>query len=85
VDLFEELDCLDTYQLRGLCEYFMGYIPETLPQVTPEDGITSAEIMGVIRKHLPDFAAAGTDVCKFVEDRLLTNLEEGSKLETLQD
>lgn len=85
VDMIENLDCLDSYQLRGLCSYFMGHIPETLAQITPADGITSAEIMGVIRKHLPDFAEAGEDVCKFVENRLLTKLEEGSKLETLQD
>ena len=85
VDLIENLDCLDSYQLRGICEYFMGYVPQTLPHITPADGITSAEIMGVIRKHLPEFSEAGEDVCKFVEDRLLTKLEEGSKLETLQD
>ncbi len=85
VDLTENLDCLDDYQLRGICEYFMGHVPFTLPWIKPADGITSAEIMGVIRKHLPDFAEAGEDVCKFVEDKLLTNLEEGSKLETLQD
>jgi chaperone BCS1 len=85
VDLIENLDCLDSYQLRGICEYFMGHVPQTLPQITPDDGITSAEIMGVIRKHLPEFSEAGDDVCKYVEDRLLTKLEEGSKLETLQD
>jgi len=84
VDMTENLDCLDNFQLRGLCEYFMGYVPDTLAPIAVADGITSAEVMGVIRKHLPDFADAGEDVCKFVEDRLLTNLEEGSKLETLQ-
>jgi hypothetical protein len=85
VDLMEELNCLDNAQLRGLCSYFMGVIPENLPSITPDDGITSAEVMGVVRKHLPDFKNASEDMVKFVEDRLLTNLEEGSKLETLQD
>jgi hypothetical protein len=80
VDMTETLDCLDNFQLRGLCEYFMGYIPENLPEVTPYDNITSAEIMGVIRKHLPDFAEAGEDVCKFVENKLLTKLEASAKL-----
>lgn len=85
VDLIENLDCLDNFQLRGLCEYFMGHVPQELAPITPDDGITSAEIMGVIRKHLPEFSKAGEDVCKFVEDRLLTTLEVRSKLETLQD
>lgn len=74
VDLMEELDCLDTYQLRGLCEYFIGYVPEDLPQITPEDGITSAEVMGEVRKHLPHFENAGPDIVKFVEDKVLTKL-----------
>ena len=75
VDLTENLDCLDTYQLEGLCEYFMGHIPEGLPTITPADGITSAEIMGVIRKHLPDFAEAGEDVVDFVAKKVLTSMD----------
>ena len=75
VDLTENLDCLDTYQLEGLCEYFMGHIPKGLPTITPADGITSAEIMGVIRKHLPDFAKAGDDVVDFVEKKVLTSID----------
>lgn len=80
VDLTENLGCLDTYQLRGLCEYFMGHIPENLPQITPEDGITSAQIMGVMRKHLPEFSEAGDDVVQFVTDKLLTSIDESAKL-----
>jgi chaperone BCS1 len=80
VDLTEHLNCLDDYQLRGLCEYFMGHVPEDLPVITPEHGITSAEIMGVIRKHLPEFSAAGDDVVKFVTERVLTKLEEPTKV-----
>jgi DNA polymerase III delta prime subunit len=72
VDLLEELNCLDNNQLRGLCEYFMGVIPENLPEITPEDGITSADVMGVIRTHLPDFENAADDMVKFVNDKLLT-------------
>jgi chaperone BCS1 len=71
VDLEEHLDCLDDSQLRGLCEYFMDTIPEGLPHITPEDGISSAEVMGVVRKHLPDFENAGPDMVEFVEDKLL--------------
>lgn len=75
VDLLEELNCLDDSQLRGLCEYFMGLIPEDLPTITPEDGITSAEVMGVIRKHLPDFENAGPDMVTFITEKVLTKLD----------
>lgn len=74
VDLKEKLDCLDSRQLRGLCEYFMGEIPENLPNITPDDKITSAEVMGVIRSHLPDFENAAEDMVRYVEDKLLTEL-----------
>ena len=74
VDLLENLDCLDDFQLRGLCEYFMGYVPEELPTITPEDGVTSADVMGEIRKHLPDFENAGPDLVKFVTNKVLTKL-----------
>jgi SpoVK/Ycf46/Vps4 family AAA+-type ATPase len=74
VDLLEELSCLDDYQLRGLCEYFIGYVPEDLPKITPDDGISSADIMGVVRKHLPDFENAGPDIVKFIEEKVLTKL-----------
>ena len=69
VDLQEELGCLDTHQLRGLCNYFMGYIPENLPEITAEDGISSAEIMGEVRKHLPNFENAGPDIIKFIKKK----------------
>ncbi len=75
VDLLEELNCLDDFQMRGLCEYFMGLIPEGLPHITPEDGITSADVMGVVRKHLPDFENAGPDMVEFISEKLLTKVD----------
>jgi chaperone BCS1 len=75
VDLTENLDCLDDYQLRGLCEYFIGTVPEDLPHIIPADGVSSAEIMGVVRTHLPNFENAGPDMVKFLEDKVLTKLE----------
>jgi ATPase family associated with various cellular activities (AAA) len=76
VDLKENLDCLDSYQLRGICEYFTGSVPENLPEITPSDRITSAEIMGEIRKHLPDFENASEDIVNFVNKKLLTSRED---------
>lgn len=74
VDLEERLDCLDNQQLEGLCSYFMGYVPEDLPEITPEDGITSADIMGVVRKHLPDFENAGQDMVSLISTKVLTKV-----------
>ena len=73
VDLEEELDCLDSFQLRGLCNYFMGYVPENLPEIEPQDGVSSAEIMGVVRKHLPEFENAGPDIIKFINKKKKKN------------
>jgi chaperone BCS1 len=73
VDLEEELDCLDSFQLRGLCNYFMGYVPENLPAIEPQDGVSSAEIMGVVRKHLPEFENAGPDIIKFINKKKKKN------------
>ena len=75
VDLQEELSCLDDFQLRGMCQYFIGKVPENLPSITPDDKISSAEVMGVIRKHLPNFENAGEDMVKFVEERILSGMK----------
>lgn len=72
VDLTQHLDCIDQYQLEGMCSYFMGEVPEDLPEITPADGITSADIMGVIRKHLPDFENASEDISEYIRERCLT-------------
>lgn len=84
VDLMEKLDCLDSMQLRGLCEYFMGEVPENLPNITPDDKITSAEVMGVIRSHLPDFENAAEDMVRFVEDKLLEELDKKALTELVK-
>jgi hypothetical protein len=70
VDLMEELNELDTDQLRRLCEYFVGYVPFGLPEVTVEDGITSAQIVDIIRKHIPMVEDSADDILKFVVSKV---------------
>lgn len=76
VDLQENLDCLDDFQLHGLCKFFMGSVPENLPHITPDDGITSAQVMGVVRKHLPDFENAGEDMVQFIVNQKAKSLDK---------
>ena len=76
VDLQENLDCLDDFQLHGLCKFFMGSVPKNLPHITPDDGITSAQVMGVVRKHLPDFENAGEDMVQFIVNQKAKSLDK---------
>lgn len=70
VDLMEELNEIDTSQLQRICQYFIGYVPEDLPEVTPEDGITSAQIVDIIRNFIPEVAEAGNDIVSFVQSKV---------------
>jgi chaperone BCS1 len=72
VDLMEELNELDDYQLRGICEYFVGHIPENLPHVAPEGGITSAQIVGIIRNHIPTVQNSANDIVNFILSKELS-------------
>lgn len=67
VDLREELNELDTDQLRRMCEYFIGFVPEGLPELTPEDKVTSAQIVGVIRNHIPRVEESADDIVSTVK------------------
>lgn len=58
VDLSSNVGALDDHQLRRICTYYMGFIPDNLPVVSEEDGITSATVIGIFREFLPDFEDA---------------------------
>lgn len=72
IDLKEELNELDTYQLRQMCEYFIGHVPAFLPEVCVEDRITSSQIVDVIRKHIPMVKDSADDIVKFVTSKVLS-------------
>jgi Cdc6-like AAA superfamily ATPase len=76
VDMEEELSAMDTYQLHELCKYALGFVPEGLPEITPEDGVMSAAVMGVVRKHVPDFHEAADDVVDFVIGKISSSLDK---------
>lgn len=71
VDLKEEIDELDTQQLERMCKVFIGYVPDGLPSaLQPHHRVTSAQVLGVIRSHIPNVENAGPDIVKFVTDKL---------------
>lgn len=76
VDFEDELSPMDSYQLRKLCEYALGFVPEGLPDITPADNITSAAVMGVVRKYVPDFHEAADDVVEFVTKKVSESLDK---------
>ena len=72
VDLLEEVGFLDDYQLRSMVEYYTGSIPGTLPHITEGDKVTAAEVVGIVRKHIPDIENSVEDISNFVAERVLT-------------
>lgn len=52
VDILEEIGYVDTAQVAALCEQFLGYIPEGLPEISDADKIVAGEIVGVFKRNL---------------------------------
>lgn len=59
IDTRVEIDCVDTDQVRRLCERFIGYVPEGLPEIVPSDMISPAKVVGVFKNHLHAKESAG--------------------------
>lgn len=71
VDLMEHIDHLDSYQLGRMVEYYTG-TPIEVPTITPDDKISSAEVVKIVRDHIPATEKAGKDILDFVNGKLLT-------------
>lgn len=69
VDLMEELNELDDYQLREIMRQFTGSVPKGLPHITPKDLITSAQIVGQIKNHIPNVHESGPAVIEFIREK----------------
>lgn len=77
VDLHEHLTALDQHQLAQMIEYYSdGTYDGFIPYVEPEDGISSAEVMQVIRHNLPNHSVYGEEIVKYIGNKLLTKLEQ---------
>lgn len=70
VDLTEEFSYLNQDQLERTCEYFMGHVPEGLPEITKDHSISSADIVGVFRTNVLDIGATGPDLIEFLKGKM---------------
>lgn len=52
VDLSVEVGYIDSDQLERMCKYFIGTVPDGLPEVTFADRITPADIISVFRRYI---------------------------------
>ena len=76
VDLHEHLTHLDHHQLTQMINYYSGNTYNGfIPYVEPEDGISSAEVMQVIRHNLPNHEVYGEAIVNYIQDKLLTKIE----------
>lgn len=70
IDTRIEIDCVDTDQVRRLCDRFIGYVPEDLPELVPDDLISPAQVVGVFKTFLYDKEGAGPALVKRLNELL---------------
>lgn len=79
VDIREEIGYVDTKQIEALCQQFLGYVPDGIPDVSPTYKIAASDIVEVFKQNLDEFDKAG--------DALVTSLHKrvviGSMLESM--
>lgn len=75
IDLKVKLDFVDNDQLRRMVDYYTGSIPDDLPVVSEANEISSADVVKVILRHIPEIENAGSDVVKMVTEKVLTDLK----------
>lgn len=66
VDIEEEIGYIDNYQLSKLCETFIGFIPENLPDVSNVK-ISPADIVGIFKKNLDSPDKNEGDLLNFLD------------------
>jgi hypothetical protein len=69
-DLKVEITAVDTAQLHGICKHFLGYIPEGLPELRVEYGVTPADLVEVFKQNIYDVKAAGEQLVTELNERV---------------
>lgn len=70
VDVLEEINAIDDFQLRNICEYYLGFVPKDLPTIQVKDNISSATVIGIFRKYIPDFQNAEMELITYLQEIL---------------
>ena len=70
VDVLEEINAIDDFQLRNICEYYLGFVPKDLPTIQVKDNISSATVIGIFRKYIPNFQNAEMELIAYLQEIL---------------
>lgn len=71
-DLKVEVSCVDTAQVERLCQRFIGYVPDGIPEISTSDMVSPAEVVGVFKAYLYDTQGAGPALIKRLYELLGT-------------
>lgn len=78
VDLREEVGYVDDYQVRMLCETFLGFVPVDLPKLSVDDKIVAASIVECFKRNLDSKENAANDLVSMITLRQSNNILEES-------
>src|SRR5690606_1524928 len=62
VDIRETIGHIDNYQLRKLCETFLGFVPDDLPNIDEDDKIVAASVVECFKRTLDSKENAANDL-----------------------
>lgn len=64
VDLSIEVDYLDNDQLNRMCEYYLGYIPDGIPDDIYSMKVEPSKVISIFRENIRDTVKAGSELLK---------------------
>jgi len=69
VDLLEEIGYVNDEQLRRICLYFMGYVPDSLPAIDESHEIVASEVVEVFKRYIEDVPQSELELIALLESR----------------
>lgn len=70
-DLHIEVSNLDDHQLKNMCEYYIGHIPEGLPTNIEHYSVSPSEVISVFRENVRNDVIAGKELVKRLKEKIL--------------
>lgn len=70
VDVSVEVDYADTRQVKELANYYIGFIPDGIPQFDSENQVSPSEIINIFRSHITDTERAGRELVTFLNKKV---------------